>query len=192
MTNSLLVFQYLITASSEWQQGPIVTLGLARSVHLSCRSGKVRNIERKSSQASTLPGGALLLSAAHNHRRARHRGGGGGGGGARGDGGGGRGGGGGGGECCWVGEVIQHVGHLVLWLLELVAGRGICVGVGGVGGGGGGVPGGVGGFRRIALVDRVVVGEGVGWLILGVAGVGGGVDGLAGGVGDRWLGVGVG
>ena len=134
-----------------------------------------------------MPGRALLLPAAHNHGRR----GGGGAGGARGTGGGGGGGGGRGGrgECCRVGEVIQHVGHLVLmWLLVLVGGWGVGVAAGGVGG----VPGGVGGFRRIGLIDWVVVGVGVGWLILRV-GVGGWVDGLVGGVGDgRWLGVGVG
>ena len=68
-----------------------------------------------------------------------------------------------------------------MWLLVLVGGWGVGVRVGGVGG----VPGGVGGFRGIGLVDWVVVGVGVGWLILRV-GVGGGVDGLVGGVGDRW------
>ena len=101
----------------------------------------------------------------------------------------GGGGGGGGGECCRVGEVVQHVGHLVLvWLLALVGVWGVGVGGGGVGG----VPGGVGGFRWIGLEDWVVVGVAVCWLILGV-GVGGRVDGLAGGVGDRRrLGVGVG
>ena len=161
-----------------------MTLGVGRSVHLSCRSKKVRNIASKPSQ-STLPGGTLLRSAAHHHRQGGARAGGGGGGG----GGCGGGGGGGGGECCRVGEVVQHVGHLVLvWLLALVGGRGVGVGGGGVGG----VPGGVGGFRWIGLEDWVVVGVAVCWLILGV-GVGGRVDGLAGGVGDRRrLGVGVG
>ena len=121
-----------------------------------------------------MPGWALLLAAAHNHRRGG--GGAGGGGGCGGGGGGGR-----RGECCWVGEVIQHVGHLVLaGLLALVGGGGVGVGGGGVGG----VPGGVGGLRRIGLEDWVVVGVGVGRLILGV-GVRGWVDSLVSGVGDR-------